>query len=357
MYSRLPTPRSVRLLDIAPGTSSEPVKASLLVVELDAAPDFEALSYVWGTTADPVVVACDGEPISVTQNLHAALLRLRFVDVTRRVWIDALCINQNNLDERSQQVSFMKDIYGRAKHVVVWLGPDEGGQALLAISAIYSILPHNPPKDSQPDVQDLVPQDLDAAHWQAMWWLFTREWFTRGWILQEIAQDPSAVMMVGDHQIKYSTVLWAAAKTAHQEMYLVPSQKWDRMWLNMTIIWVDTYIISRKAQSLPPAPLLTLLIRFSLSKTTDPRDKLFALIGLSKEGQELEKYPLIKPDYRKSVVKTFTDLVRQLISALRGQDFSEGGLDVLGTAHLARWTWDASVKNFPSWVPPFYQSR
>jgi hypothetical protein len=110
-----------------------------LVVELEEAPEFEALSYVWGLPNDPVGILCDNEVVPVTQNLHGALVRLRRSgdsDQPRRVWIDALCINQTDIYERSQQISFMKDIYYRAKHVVAWLGPDEDGQAALAISII-----------------------------------------------------------------------------------------------------------------------------------------------------------------------------------------------------------------------------
>src|ERR1700710_2939509 len=104
MYSKLPYARSIRLLDIAPGKAPDPIEASLLVVEdIDEAPDFEALSYVWGTPNEPSDILCNNEKTSVTQNLHGGLLRLRQEEETRRVWIDALCINQNDLDERSQQ--------------------------------------------------------------------------------------------------------------------------------------------------------------------------------------------------------------------------------------------------------------
>jgi len=91
MYSKLPNPRSIRLLDIAPGKASDRVEVSLVVVELDEASDFEALSYAWGSSSDPVDILCDSQVVSVTQNLHGALLRLRRSDQTRKVWIDALC--------------------------------------------------------------------------------------------------------------------------------------------------------------------------------------------------------------------------------------------------------------------------
>jgi Heterokaryon incompatibility protein (HET) len=72
------------------------------VVELDEAPEFQALSYVWGSPDDPVDIVCENKVVSVTQNLHRALLRLRHACyLIRRVWIDALCINQGDLDEQA----------------------------------------------------------------------------------------------------------------------------------------------------------------------------------------------------------------------------------------------------------------
>jgi len=93
MYTELPNSRSIRLLDIAPGQPADPIKANLLIVDdLDEAPDFEALSYVWGSSDNPVDIVCDNEVASVTRNLSGALIRLRYVDKSRRVWIDALCL-------------------------------------------------------------------------------------------------------------------------------------------------------------------------------------------------------------------------------------------------------------------------
>lgn len=81
-------------------------------------------------------------------------------------------------------------------------------------------------------------------------------------------------------------------------------------------------------------PLLYIVSTFSGFKATDPRDKLYAIICLSKEGKNLGNNPLIKPDCRKTVVQTYIDLVRQLIFAPRGQAYGEGGLDVLGTTGI-----------------------
>jgi hypothetical protein len=88
--------------------------------------DYVALSYTWGDASVTREIFVDDIPVSVTVNLYAALLQLRDHSRVRqgfRIWVDALCINQADLVERAVQVARMKEIYERAWHVVVWLGP------------------------------------------------------------------------------------------------------------------------------------------------------------------------------------------------------------------------------------------
>jgi hypothetical protein len=372
MYSKLPRPRSIRLLGIAPGKASDRVEVSLMVVELDEAPDFEALSYAWGLSSDPVDILCDSQVVSVTQNLHGALLRLRRSDQIRKVWIDALCINQNDLVERSHQVSFMKDIYSRAKHVVVWLGPDEAGQAALATSIINSTV-ESMKEDSiiadgkafwteddenyQLKLRERLPP-TDHADWQAVWWLFRREWFSRVWIIQEVSQDLDSIVNFGDHSFSYYCLVMTVVVFGLRR-YPATLDDWQTLIRVLSVY--GKVMLSRRMSDHQP-PLLEILTFFSSFKATDPRDKLYAVIGLSKEGQNLGKYSLIKSDYRKTVVQTYIDLVRQLISAPRGQDYGEGGLDVLGSTGITRYLEFKSSRAtdeqevFPSWVPQFHQS-
>ncbi|KAH7356432.1 heterokaryon incompatibility protein-domain-containing protein, partial [Rhexocercosporidium sp. MPI-PUGE-AT-0058] len=118
------------LLSILPEKRGTIIECTLEVVNLDVKPAYEALSYVWGPINPPVTILCNKHPVEVTPNLGAALQRLRYPDTgifsNRRIWIDALRINQENLEERSQQVSFMKEIYDSAKDVVIWLGEEAG---------------------------------------------------------------------------------------------------------------------------------------------------------------------------------------------------------------------------------------
>ena len=117
-YSSLPSPTSVRLIELQPGKESDPISCSLLCVELTGAQSFEALSYVWGASRGTIPIFCfdhgsnsdeKDSTILVTPNCLQALRRLRSKDKTRILWIDAICINQNQKDqgEKAQQVPLM----------------------------------------------------------------------------------------------------------------------------------------------------------------------------------------------------------------------------------------------------------
>jgi hypothetical protein len=149
------------LLTILPGRLGKRIESKLETVNLDENPHYQALSYVWGVTSPPSEILCNNRILHVTPNLGAALQQLRQLEREarrsrlrdyftrnkhkakafakgRRIWIDAICINQADLKERSHQVSFMKDIYQGAHAVIVWLGEKRGFTAP-AISLIRRV--------------------------------------------------------------------------------------------------------------------------------------------------------------------------------------------------------------------------
>ena len=84
--------------------------------------EYEALSYTWGGTDKPYEIEINGRRMPVTKNLSLALRHLRYPGRDRILWIDAICINQNNNEERGHQVQQMASIYKKAEQVIVWLG-------------------------------------------------------------------------------------------------------------------------------------------------------------------------------------------------------------------------------------------
>ena len=83
---------------------------------------YEALSYTWGGSDKPRSISINKRNLVVTENLYTALLHLRDRSLERILWIDAICIDQENLEEQGQQVQLMAKIYSKAARVLVWLG-------------------------------------------------------------------------------------------------------------------------------------------------------------------------------------------------------------------------------------------
>jgi hypothetical protein len=124
-----PASQCIRVLDIisasAPDVHSDAVhiEGRLRVIDLTEQPAFTALSYVWGAYAPtPDQILCDGARVAVTSNCHSALRHLRRKLGHFTIWIDAICINQEDTTEKEQQIPLMGDIYSKADSVFIWLG-------------------------------------------------------------------------------------------------------------------------------------------------------------------------------------------------------------------------------------------
>jgi Heterokaryon incompatibility protein (HET) len=121
-----PESRWIRVFDLQPtlfGNQDEPIRGQLRVVCLDDSSSYVALSYAWGNSVASRQIACGAnEGLSVTTNCYDALQQLRHSFRTRTLWVDSICVNQSNEEEKSHEVSLMQDIYDRAEKVYIWLG-------------------------------------------------------------------------------------------------------------------------------------------------------------------------------------------------------------------------------------------
>jgi hypothetical protein len=112
----------LRLLILKQGLTPDPLECELRVAELEDLPEYDALSYVWGDLQHLVTIKCCGRDFAIRQNLYSALNHLRSPVQDRILWADAICINQQDLQERGEQVAFMGRIYAAARRVLVWVG-------------------------------------------------------------------------------------------------------------------------------------------------------------------------------------------------------------------------------------------
>ncbi len=202
-YQALPCDSFFRVLELLPGGEYDPVIGTMHIVDWSTVPNYEAISYCWGDKNDTMPVHIDGRTVWVTKSLQSGLTHLRYRDRSRWLWADAVCINQGDIPERSQQVNMMRKIYERARSVLIWLEPenaDAPGMVMFAIDAVEKISAFIceklsiSPDDLQSEdniylqiltskrhllpVPDQSPFNSDEV-WRALLWLYTHPYFTR----------------------------------------------------------------------------------------------------------------------------------------------------------------------------------
>ena len=269
----------VRLVTIKSGTPPEPIQCSLSYVSLNDTPKYEALSYVWGDQSIRIPILLDEYPFGVTQNLGLALRFLRLPTDDRTLWIDAICVNQDDLDERSAQIQLMKNIYQDARRVVSWLG-DEDENAAYADWLIFEAI------DQDFSIEWLNTQlaENDAMR-KALLHLGlhlseqTQSYWGRLWITQEIAFAQDGILQCGDTIIPY----WAVQRfiqmhipnPAHQDEFRqeVLSQSGTQGINTLNVILYKIRLNEVSTKLVPGMPLLELLWKNRWKLASDPRDK------------------------------------------------------------------------------------
>lgn len=147
-YRPLSGLRCIRVLELAPALRKDtPFRGRLFEVDLPldcpAPLSYDALSYVWGYTKGDIPIICEGRVILITKNCDAALRQLRSKACKIRIWIDAICINQENFLERNDQVRLMEEIYRNAEHVRIWLSePAAGTRQLIGFGIGLKMILH-----------------------------------------------------------------------------------------------------------------------------------------------------------------------------------------------------------------------
>lgn len=191
LYNLLPLPcdgSAIRLLRLkASDKPHSPIYGNLTVVRLNRETRYEALSYFWGDANTTENIFVNGEIIAITTNLAAALRALRHPQHDRTLWIDAICINQGDLDEKASQVALMRNIYTNCSKTTAWLGPSD--------------------KSSQKVFQGIKLKD--RVYKGALLALLARPWFRRVWVIQEISYATTITVQCGPDTIEWDDLIKA----------------------------------------------------------------------------------------------------------------------------------------------------
>lgn len=185
----------IRLLHLHPGETHTRIHLRLVQVQLRDRTNYEALSYVWGSSAERTSIVCNeaGDVLSVTKNCKTALRTLRLRAAMRTLWIDAICINQNDVEERNQQIQLMPDIYSMADRVVAFLGEASDDSDLgmdLVLDDWNSIFRNN-----RTPVGSLQRKAIDG--------ILERAYFQRVWIVQELLLAKEVQILLGNKAVDW----------------------------------------------------------------------------------------------------------------------------------------------------------
>ena len=306
-------------------------------------PAYNALSYTWGSPEKTSFIVVNGSQFPVTPNLEAALRRLH--GTVQYLWVDAICINQDDIHERNSQVSLMRSIYKTASRVCVWLG-EEADDSALAMDAIAKLAnaPHRAPGQAiQPYATPSNEQKLQT--WSALWALFQRPWFSRVWVRQEIALGSDVGFYCGQHSCNYNDLEFAVRGMdwLYGEIGYHPSPAVRTLdilnppYHYFKLIDKVTTLVDHGRQF---APLEDLLANTQSCNATDSRDKIYAVLGLA----DPEIYN-IKPDYGRPPRETYMAATRRMVEGSN----SLSVLNVSPNPHR--------VHGLPSWVPDFSGER
>lgn len=280
--------REIRLLHLLPGEGDDAIRCTTRVVSLNEHPDFETVSYVWGDRTGEETIDVSGDSIQVTKNLHAGLLRLRHSTTERTLWIDQICINQWDLQEKAAQVALMRDIYKQCTRCVTWMGelsrdgievPIRDAEAVfdfLSQVAAVATVPLNGLPILFQDSDEGLAARVAFGHFS----MYGNPWWSRIWTVQEAIIPSSGVLVWGPLSISREVVLTAARNL--RDLNSLPSlpegfaacRRAYTELLRRLLYPVHGFNHSKTDSA------LNLLMRWRHREFTDPRDKVYALLGM-----------------------------------------------------------------------------
>jgi Heterokaryon incompatibility protein (HET) len=324
-----------------------------------SAPSYQALSYTWGDASQTRPILLNDSLFRVTKNLEVALRHLQDEHETLTLWIDALCINQNDDVEKSSQVQQMRTVYQTAALVIVWLGhsADHSGLVLtkleLAGQRASSYLGSAP---SASMVKNFAlsftagGEDTDFPL-NAIESLLGRSWWQRIWVMQELAVSREALFVCGCKRVSgyyFARGLDMFTLRGMSELFRTLAEReanFDNWAMSLMYDTRPALMIRQwQKQGNVASSLLELLKTTCLSgkyasstgalTASDPRDLVFALLGLADDAADLN----IQPDYSKSCQAVFTEVARAFLT--------QGRLEILSLCQFTKLQTE-----LPSWVP------
>ncbi|EWG36100.1 hypothetical protein FVEG_00257 [Fusarium verticillioides 7600] len=339
-----------------------PVSGHLEDTVLANAPPYYAVSHAWSPGVSVKAIPQSNQ-IQLSHDLAICVRRLQIFSVENsgldprvtHIWIDSICINQQDLHERSQQVAMMGRIYSQSVRTLIWLGEAQLPSIHVAwnlIADIYTVFRKQNPRakalseipvrtyDKSAHIASGLPP-LNDSQWEYIKVLTELRWFTRIWVVQEVVlsqEDP--IILHGDCHYAWESLGWAVGwlrRSGYLRLPQIPEQLRN----------VDTISNLRRAQTRWP---LAALMSITQVKFTAPaqRDKVYGVLGLALEGDASELPEELKPDYTIDTATLYQRVARFLLKRKHSLAVLTRARGIDGTETRNRRVNDLAL---PSWCP------
>ena len=253
----------IRLLDLKAGQDNDEIVCTLRHVDLVDKPDYCALSYYWGAPVAASAlksITVDGTIVNIRPAVHSFLSSLVSHLQTLTVWLDVICIDQENNEERQSQVSLMSTIFGSARNVYVWLG-DADADSDYVFDGLNGVI-----DDDRLNLR-ILSECLEQLFWRPYW--------TRMWVIQEFSLAQNITLVCGSRFNEWEQLVLQAVKLRHD--------KETEGWLRF-----DRFSKAPQgSHDNEEKYLFSLMETFQHSRCVDPRDKVYALLSLSSDGKHV----------------------------------------------------------------------
>lgn len=315
----------------------------------DPKPTYEAISYCWAEVSSTATIELNGTPVDVPGSAAKVLRQFRLQSGSRILWIDAVCINQEDLNERSQQVALMGQIYRASQGTLVWLGDSNGAteRTLRTLNRISDEF-YNPIYGSMPGINDdqegtelseKSDKELEDDDIQPAIDFYKRPWFSRVWVIQEVVLAKTSTCYCGPHTIPWNVVCRSTRWLGDFLFRVKRGQEFE------TMRGMHLASLGLALQNRPTLPLAVILRAVQPLSCSNARDKFYGIYSLTmlpSLGQKFQDDYGVNIDYTKSISAVFRDVTRVSILQYCNLEILKAIDDNSDSSRANDW---------PTWVP------
>ena len=332
IYQRLNSAEEFRLLKLHEPSGSrrhfrKKLNLTLTAHSVSADIVYDALSYAWGDPNIKAVVHVNGLPVAVTKNLYDALLQFRAsATFSAPIWIDAICINQKDIQERNEQVKLMRTIYSQARKVLVWLGRSlPGTEHLVSLLGELRADQIIEKLSTSPDFHLMLEDLMNRAYW------------SRLWVLQETVLGVTVIAYCGASSFDFWRFVPLFVELAQSLLWEQVNQKTPDWLVDVNGL---IYIYGSAYDCREQQPSVEMLEIVDQLHVTDARDRVYGMLAL------LPSSFIVRPDYTANLETVYTHATIALLASMNSAD----GLSWTGCQDLGRI-------DIPSWMIDFRKVR